>query len=450
MHWLPLVAMVIASALPFPHNPVSSAAVTITQPDSDHHREQRRDPAVGLATPPVDYNLRGNASQTDHNRQNLHNQKDYAQTSTFKLENQITYQSQLNSDRDDKTGVIPAEEGAFRTEDISEDNFLPNDYKANSRSRQDYSKYVDFSKDTSQDSTVQNHDFVSPATILKGQGKPEPSQSSEDLRHAPTIMTKSQGTLGTRTGPTEESLNMGAGQRVRMDSLLEGNELFLNAHPRVLFSPSSLPPEDPPLLLMLESGLLEEDGNREEQEDTYGHIEGHGDHAIDRSYSKVNSKEAVHHVKRDKRSHLMDRRRGEKSVCESVSVWVTDKETATDSEGKNVTVLKEIQTQAGPIKQFFFETRCVQAEQQHSDSNRTKGAVVRPVATGLAGAGCLGVDKKQWVSECKPKKSFVRALTKDANNKTGWRWIRIDSSCVCVLLSRTNQGRRVMPKKGRG
>lgn len=449
MHWLPLVAMVIASALPFPHNPVSSAAIKITQPDSDHHGEQRRDPAVGLATPPVDYNLRGNASQTDHNRQNLHNQKDFAQTSTFKLENQITYQSQLNSDRDDKTGVSPAEGGALRTEDIS-DNFLPNDYKANSISRQDYSKYVDFSKDTSQDSTVQNHDFVSPATILKGQGRPEPSQSSADLRHAPTIITKSQGTLGPRTGPTEESLNMGAGQRVRMDSLLEGNELFLNAHPRVLFSPSSLPPEDPPLLLMLESGLLEEDGNREEQEDTYGHIEGHGDHAIDRSFSKVNSKEAVHHVKRDKRSHLMDTRRGEKSVCQSENVWVTDKETATDSKGHNVTVVKEIKTPAGSFRQYFFETHCVQPEQQHSDSNRMKGAAVRPVATGLAGGGCLGVDKRQWMSECKPKTSFVRALTTDAKNQTGWRWIRIDSSCVCVLLSRTNQGRRVMPKGGSG
>ncbi len=71
---------------------------------------------------------------------------------------------------------------------------------------------------------------------------------------------------------------------------------------------------------------------------------------------------------------------------------------------------------------------------------------------GVAGAGCFGVDKKQWVSECKAKQSYVRALTKDANNRIGWRWIRIDSSCVCVLLSRANQaaGREILARRGRG
>uniref|UniRef100_A0A4W6CGZ1 Neurotrophin-4 n=1 Tax=Lates calcarifer TaxID=8187 RepID=A0A4W6CGZ1_LATCA len=141
--------------------------------------------------------------------------------------------------------------------------------------------------------------------------------------------------------------------------------MFLDAHPRVLFSPSLSPPEHP--------------------------------------------------------------RRGEKSVCESESVWVTDKKTAIDSHGRQVTILQEIQTQTGPLKQYFYETRC-------------------------PGAGCLGVDKKQWLSECKAKQSYVRALTKDANNRTGWRWIRIDSSCVCVLLSRTNQAlaREVLTRNGRG
>uniref|UniRef100_A0A672Z0L4 Nerve growth factor-related domain-containing protein n=1 Tax=Sphaeramia orbicularis TaxID=375764 RepID=A0A672Z0L4_9TELE len=111
--------------------------------------------------------------------------------------------------------------------------------------------------------------------------------------------------------------------------------MFLDAHPRVLFSPSPSPPEHPPILL-----------------------------------------------------------RGEKSVCESESVW----------------------TQTGPLKQYFYET----ASRPNLEAERR------------------GVDKKQWVSECKAKQSFVRALTKDANNRTGWRWIRIDSSCVCVLLSRGN------------
>uniref|UniRef100_A0A3Q0S2R5 Neurotrophin-4 n=1 Tax=Amphilophus citrinellus TaxID=61819 RepID=A0A3Q0S2R5_AMPCI len=137
------------------------------------------------------------------------------------------------------------------------------------------------------------------------------------------------------------------------------------------------------------------------------------------------------------RSHLSDSlkeiRTRERSVCESESSWV-DKIHATDFRGQNVTVLQEIQTQTGPLKQYFYETRCRSAER-----------------TGVAGGGCLGVDKKQWHSECKAKQSYVRALTKDSNNKIGWRWIRIDSSCVCVLLSRAKQatGREILTRRGR-
>lgn len=447
MHWLPLVAMVIASALPFPHNPVSSAAVTTTPPGSDQRRQRLGDPALRLAAPPAsDYSLGGNASLTDYsapaaasqNSKNLRNQKDYAKTSTFKLENQVTYQSRLHSGGHDKTGSL-------RTEDISEDNSLSKDYKANSR-RQDYPKPVDFSKkDTPlKASAAPNHDFVSPATLLESQRGPEASERGRD---APTARA------GAWSGPAEESLSMEAGQAVRMDSFLE-DELFLDTHPRVLFSPSPSPPEHPPLLLMLESGLLEEDG--EEQEDTDGHIEGHGDRAIDRSSapswadrSKAAGKEDVRPVRRDKRSHLMDKRRGEKSVCESENFWVVNKTTAIDSKGKRVSIVSDIPKQNGSIRQYFFETRCRRPEQQ-SQGTRTKGAVTRPRATGVGGGGCLGVDKKQWLSECKERQSYVRALTVDERGLKGWRWIRIDSSCVCVLLSRTNHGKGIMTKMGTG
>jgi len=476
MHWLPLVAMVIASALPFPQNPVSRIATTTAQPGSDNHREHRRDPASRPTAPPVDYSLRGNASQTDYStaaalsqHNNRQNHKDYVKTSTFKLDNQVTYQSHSNSGSDDKTSdklSVPSERGTLRTEDISEDNSLPKDYKVESSSRQDHSSFEEFSKDTPQKSTdtplqvstVENHYFVSPATTLKGQRGPEPTAFSEQLRDASTIRTGSKQTLGMTAGPTEGGLIMeeGLGLGAGLDSFLEGDEMFFDAHPRVLFSPSPSAPEHPPLPLMLESGLLEEDGDVEDQEDADGRIEGHGDRAIDRSttlswadYSKVTGKKAVRPVKRDKRSHLVDRRRGEKSVCEAVNVWVTDKKTAIDSYGHNVTILQEIQTQTGPLKQYFYETRCREAE-QHFNTGRMKGSAVRSMGTGVAGAGCLGVDKKQWQSECKAKQSFVRALTKDANNRTGWRWIRIDSSCVCVLLSRTNQGREVLTRRGRG
>lgn len=489
MHWLPLVAMVIASALPFPHNPVSRIAAATTEPGFDKRREHRHVQAARLAAPPLDYNFHGNASQTDYNMaadlgqrtdtQNLQNSKDYVQSSVdeetrmFKAENPETHQSKSDSGSDDKRSIsldVPKEGGTLRTEDISKDNSLPKDYKADSSSRREYSSVVDFpKKDILEDSkekllqvsTVETNKAVSPAANLKVQRGPQPPVPSDKLRNAPTTRTGPQWTPGAERVLAEENLNLeaGLGLGTGLDSIFEGDEMFLDAHPRVLFSSSTSPPEQPPLLLMLETGLLEEDRDREEQEDMDGHIEGHGDRAIDRSTtlswadsSRV-TKEAVRAVKRDKRSHLIDRRRGEKSVCESESVWVTDKTSAIDLRGQKVTILQEIQTQTGPLKQYFYETRCRQAEQQsNTSSSRAAGAAQRSVGTGVAGAGCLGVDKKQWVSECKAKQSYVRALTKDADNRIGWRWIRIDSSCVCVLLSRANQaqGREVLSRKGRG
>uniref|UniRef100_UPI0037E9595B uncharacterized protein n=1 Tax=Semicossyphus pulcher TaxID=241346 RepID=UPI0037E9595B len=461
MHWLPLVAMVIASALPFPHDPVSRIAAATTDP----RREHRHDQTARLTANAVDYDFHGNASQTDFNmadalsqqtnRQNLQNLKDYVKssvdekTSIFKVENQG---KNSNSGGDYKSGDsldVPTETGTLRIED----NSLPKDYKSDLSSRfRDFSK-----KDSLQDSTerlkqvptADTQIAVSPAANLKGRTGPEPTATS--------LGTGSQRTTAAGRGPAEDNLNLEAALGLGTGLDLEGDEMFLDAHPRVLFSPSPSPPEHPPLLLMLETGMLEEDGDREEQEDMDGHIEGHGDRAIDRGTpltwadsSRVTS-DVARAVKRDKRSHLVDRRRGEKSVCESESVWVTDKTTAIDSRGERVTILQEIQTQTGPLKQYFYETRCRQAEQQ-SSVGRSKGAAAKSMGTGVAGAGCLGVDKKQWVSECKAKESYVRALTRDANNRTGWRWIRIDSSCVCVLLSRANQavGREVLTRKGRG
>ncbi|XP_067408389.1 neurotrophin-4 [Emydura macquarii macquarii] len=112
-------------------------------------------------------------------------------------------------------------------------------------------------------------------------------------------------------------------------------------------------------------------------------------------------------------------RRGEMAVCDSVSLWVTDKRTAVDIRGKAVTVLSEVQTLTGPLKQYFFETTC------------------NP-AGGTAG-GCRGVDRRHWLSECKARQSYVRALTADADKLVGWRWIRIDTACVCTLLSRAGR-----------
>ncbi|KAG7270819.1 hypothetical protein CRUP_037153 [Coryphaenoides rupestris] len=105
--------------------------------------------------------------------------------------------------------------------------------------------------------------------------------------------------------------------------------------------------------------------------------------------------------------------RGEYSVCDSESQWVTDKSQAVDLRNRPVAVLGQIKTSAtAEVKQYFYETRCRAA---------------RPFKS-----GCRGIDDKHWNSQCKTVQTYVRALTQDAN-AVGWRWIRIDTSCVCAL-----------------
>lgn len=120
-------------------------------------------------------------------------------------------------------------------------------------------------------------------------------------------------------------------------------------------------------------------------------------------------------------------RRGELAVCDAVSGWVTDRRTAVDLRGREVEVLGEVPAAGGsPLRQYFFETRCKADSAEES-------------SPGASGGGCRGVDRRHWVSECKAKQSYVRALTADAQGRVGWRWIRIDTACVCTLLSRTGR-----------
>ncbi|KAM4523286.1 neurotrophin-3 [Fundulus diaphanus] len=105
--------------------------------------------------------------------------------------------------------------------------------------------------------------------------------------------------------------------------------------------------------------------------------------------------------------------RGEYSVCDSESKWVMDKTNAVDIKGENVTVMAKIKTaDKREIKQFFYETNC---RDHRSQRNR-----------------CRGIDDKNWNSECKTAQTFVRALTQ-VHSSVGWRWIRINTSCVCAL-----------------
>ncbi|VFV22994.1 beta-nerve growth factor-like [Lynx pardinus] len=111
--------------------------------------------------------------------------------------------------------------------------------------------------------------------------------------------------------------------------------------------------------------------------------------------------------------------RGEFSVCDSVSVWVGDKTTATDIKGKEVMVLGEVNINNSVFKQYFFETKCRDPT---------------PVDS-----GCRGIDSKHWNSYCTTTHTFVKALTMDGK-QAAWRFIRIDTACVCVLSRKA--GRR--------
>ncbi|XP_062919218.1 brain-derived neurotrophic factor isoform X2 [Mobula hypostoma] len=115
------------------------------------------------------------------------------------------------------------------------------------------------------------------------------------------------------------------------------------------------------------------------------------------------------------RRHSDPGRRGELSVCDSISQWVTadKKKTAVDMSGQTVSVLEKILVQNGQLKQYFYETKC------------------NP--KGFTNEGCRGIDKKHWNSQCRTSQSYVRALTMDSRKKIGWRFIRIDTSCVCTL-----------------
>ncbi|KAL3993069.1 neurotrophic factor BDNF precursor form isoform X1 [Oreochromis niloticus] len=115
------------------------------------------------------------------------------------------------------------------------------------------------------------------------------------------------------------------------------------------------------------------------------------------------------------RRHSDPSRRGELSVCDSISQWVTavDKKTAIDMSGQQVTVMEKVPVPNGQLKQYFYETKC------------------NPM--GYTKEGCRGIDKRHYNSQCRTTQSYVRALTMDSKKKIGWRFIRIDTSCVCTL-----------------
>ncbi|XP_029511727.1 uncharacterized protein LOC115126257 [Oncorhynchus nerka] len=532
MHWLPLVAMVIASALPFPHSPVTSTVAAMTEPGSslDNHTEDiddssSRSPGSYSTRPApqasVDYNSHSNASLKDYNvtadsgradstkrlsvtgvKKDYNNpsiineevktlkgkrkQQSYLSKSNFPTEN--TNSVGLNKYSNTDGGKLRSTNGSSHQDYPSQENYVLGDYKPDSSRAGDDSSFRDMAQKenhhNSLDPRTDEQDLrppnmyvvetYKPSTNAGYHSKTEPDRSSQRTPQRAEARTESSDNRGEERreggpgavagkGPnlSEEGMEVGLGLGLGqgLGGVKEKQELlFLDAHPRVLFSSS--PPEHPPLLLMLESGMLPIEGEDKEEEeeevsDADGHMEGHGDREMDRSVplswvdTLRGAREPPLPAPRHKRSHLSHTRRGEMPVCESESVWVTDKTTVIDDRGKTVNIVPEIKTVKGALKQYFYETRCLQEGQQRGGGPQREaggaGASAAGTGTGpvgVSGASCRGVDIRQWVSQCKAKDTYVRALTVDNNGLQGWRWVRINSSCVCVLLSRVTRKNR--------
>ncbi|CAL8385671.1 unnamed protein product [Boreogadus saida] len=176
--------------------------------------------------------------------------------------------------------------------------------------------------------------------------------------------------------------------------------------PRVLLS--QRPPLQPPPLYLMDDFVGGSDGSGPEAEATEAAAAAAAPLAV-----AAGGGSSAGNRTRKKRYAEHKSYRGEYSVCDSESEWVTDKSQAVDLRNRPVSVLGQIKTSASAeVKQYFYETRCRAAKPLKS--------------------GCRGIDDKHWNSQCKTVQTYVRALTQDVN-AVGWRWIRIDTSCVCAL-----------------
>ncbi|KAM9342225.1 neurotrophin-7 [Pholidichthys leucotaenia] len=144
--------------------------------------------------------------------------------------------------------------------------------------------------------------------------------------------------------------------------------------------------------------------------------------------------EGVMGVRVRRRAGSRTMHRGEYSVCDSINNWVGNMTKATDIEGKEVTVLPNVTINNVVKKQFFYETTC--RSPTHRGSGTPNGG--RPGGRGgrqgskSGNSGCLGIDSRHWNSYCTNTHIFVSALTIH-QERTAWRFIRINAACVCVL-----------------
>lgn len=405
MHWLPLVAMVIASALPFPQSPVPRLVAATIEPG----RNSSNSTSVPKAVTNSSVDPHGAVSH-NYSTQEVapHRTEGQISKGNPNQENLLTEHNLFNNTNQDYTGGgdRTTREDASRTHDhrkyISQTNLVEKNSFGQLDRRQ-------FHKESSVETFLKD-DMNARNKPLEGLKVPLESSPVQDHQDK----AQPQGST------TEKEFEMDPGFRIEEDQMV-----LLDAHPRVLFSSGLSPPKHPPLLLMLELGLLAsddvEDGESHTMDST---TPSHGGDKEAYRNLLLGVSDSAGHIPRGRRKRQVDQNTQgrERSVCEAESMWVINKKTAVDNRGHNVTILDNIPTQAMPLKQYFYETRCRMSGQGSGQ--------------GVEGAGCLGVDKKHWVSRCETKQSFVRALTSDVNMRVGWRWIRINSSCVCVLLTR--------------
>ncbi|XP_066498658.1 uncharacterized protein [Hoplias malabaricus] len=509
MHWLPLVAMVIASALLFLRCPLPRLVSTTMEPGNNI----RTSSSVGYDSDDSHQDFNSSANNTEsapHRTADTHNLKDNLATSSFKeplsqrKQSQETLAAGGHSARTgDRAGLRP--QGLKGQVDTAlQDIHLHMDYKPqgvrfredgifegavarvrknmlkerdNDRTRgritlsKDRDKGIQGKKtllqdkvnDGTKDKKVALEDGHNQKTLLKDQDSDgtqdtktllkdqdiqENSMVNQQLLDLPPAYGSDEKGSKRSLMPTEV-LDLGFNEALQDDEEL----LLLGSNPRVLFTTSPTIPKHPPLQLLLESGLFpgeEQEKDEDEEEEhsirdvdrTKSDNAAVPSHASDSEFyrnlllglsatvepSPSISSQNPRNVARHKRHAGLEGR--ERAACESVSKW-TDRKTATDFRSRNVTVI-DFETKRGKMSQLFYETKC--REPKNSELSGEHG---------LAGGECLGVDKKHWVSECRTKdayvKAYVKGFTTEGQVRMFWTWIRIDSSCVCVLKSKTHK-----------
>lgn len=477
MHWLPLVAMVIASALPFPQSPVPRlVAATIEPGRNDSNSSSYSSADISIPVNVTMDNISHDAvvfpnfSDSTHDKV-LHRTVDTNKHSKV-TDSTITYEEDHISKRPNQEELENILSKNTQKQEYTDGGRTTGEDASKSQDRREYksqkhasSQNNNILKDYPPEHTFHKESRNEAETFLKDETQSRLKnglvEGSNVRKVSPERFQMQDEMLSGGSSKEEESLEpvehevempiktlkegLGAERGFRLDvGMRDEDEMFLlDAHPRVLFSSALSPPKHPPLLLMLELGLLADDVEESHAMDVAPPTQGESYRNLLLGLSDSNGPSSFltssHKPNVRRKRHISQNTQGrERSVCEAESVWVTDKKTAVDQNKLNVTILPVIQTQTGPLKQYFYETRC------RKPSQEGKGE-----GLGVEGAGCLGVDKKYWMSKCETKQTYVRALTSDVNKRTGWRWIRINSSCVCVLLTRGSYNRETKTERGR-